>query len=94
MEKFIYYQDEKITIWRRSMFSVEANSKEEADKIVENLKGENIFNISDSDNIDPLETVFLFDTTNELSPEENDGLSTIEHCDKYGIVLSDNAVKR
>lgn len=90
MEKFIYYQDEKLTIWRRSSFSVEASSKEEADDVVRNLKGENVFNLVDADNIETLESMFLFETEEEMSPEDNDGQSTIEYCDKDGSVLSCN----
>lgn len=30
MEKFMFYQDELVSVWKRNKFQIEANSKEEA----------------------------------------------------------------
>ena len=69
--KFYYYYDEKVTVWKRNHFSIEAESQEEANAMA-------IENMIEPWEIEIDETEYLFDTDEELSPENNDGRSTIE----------------
>lgn len=69
--KFYYYYDEKVTVWKRNHFSIEAENQEEANAIA-------IENMIEPWEIEIDETEYLFDTDGELSPENNDGRSTIE----------------
>lgn len=75
MEKFKFYQDELVKIWRRSIFEIEANSKEEA---VEKIKGLNLNN-EDLDSIGEFETSeYLYDTFEVLKPGDAVKDSTVE----------------
>lgn len=77
MEEFEFYQDVKVTVWCRQHFSVEAESKEEALKLVEKYKTEDV-----SDHEDIIDNEWLFDTWEAMSVEENGGDSTIELYDR------------
>lgn len=75
MKKFKFYQDELVKIWRRSIFEIEANSKEEA---IEKIKGLNLNN-EDLDSIGEFETSeYLYDTFEVLKPGDAVKDSTIE----------------
>ena len=66
VEKFELYRDSKCTIWFREYFSIEAENREEAiNKII-------------SDKVVPYCNEFLFDTSEMLTPEENENFSTEE----------------
>ena len=69
--KFYYYYDEKVTTWRRNHFSIEAESQEEADAMA-------IEDMIDPWEIEIDEAEYLFDVEEGLSPENNNGNSTIE----------------
>lgn len=79
MKEFIYYQDEKVTIWRRSTFSVKAKTKKCADELVRGLNGASIFDIRESKDVNPVGSDFLLETKVTLLPKDNGGNSTIEH---------------
>ena len=74
MKKFSYYIDEKVSLWRRSYFSVEADSAEEADQIARESIGEKEVNLE----FDIDDSEYLYDTEENITPEENGGLSTLE----------------
>lgn len=68
MEKFQFYQDELVTIWKRSTFEVEANSREEAIEKIKQLD----FKRGDLDEVGSFkESEFLFETEKYLEPDEN-----------------------
>lgn len=68
MEKFQFYQDELVLVWKRSTFEVEANSKEEAIEKIKQID----FERGDLDEVGEFkESEFLFETENSLEPDEN-----------------------
>ena len=77
-----YYSDEKISIWRRSYYSVDAENKEEADLIA-------IEGISNGD-LDVYDSEFLYDTEEYLTPKENKDNSTFEIYDEEHELLYTN----
>ncbi len=82
MEKFNYYIDEKVTIWRRSFVEIKAETKEEADKKAKEIMLDEGF---DGDNNE-----LLYETECTLSVEDNDGSATIELFDSSGCMITDN----
>lgn len=81
MEKkeFEFYQDVKVSVWVRQYFSVEAESKEEAVKLVEKYAKIEVDECDDDIYIGDYE--WLYDTWSNISVEENGGHSTIELYD-------------
>ena len=79
MATFKFCQDIKQTIWSRNTFMVEANTEEESREIVKKLAetSEDV-SFSDDTRVSFNETEYLFDTVEEMLPEENDGNSTME----------------
>ena len=71
-QEFDFYIDEKITIWNRLKFSVEAETLEEAKDMAK------FMTINDREDIDFDDTLFLYDTMELIEPEENNGNSTLE----------------
>jgi hypothetical protein len=70
MEKFHFYLDQKCTTWYRTIFEVEANSQDEAiQKAIEVYSSGQISNY-------PWEQIE--DTTELITPSENNGLPTEE----------------
>ena len=69
--KFYYYYDEKVTVWRRNHFTIEAESQEEADAMA-------IENVIEPWGIEVDEGDYLYETEEGISPENNEGNSTIE----------------
>lgn len=77
MEKFQFYQDELVLVWKRSTFEVEANSREEAIEKIKKID----FERGDLDEVGEFnESEFLFETENSLEPDENYN-STLEIVD-------------
>lgn len=78
MKKFELYKDSKYTVWHREHFSIEAETLDEAIKKITSEEAESYYN------------EFLYDTSEHLTPEENDGFATeeiyqgIEQCYKNG----------
>ena len=84
MENFTIYKDTKITVWERESFFVSAKSLEQAIQLVREDKVER----------DDIEQ--LFDTSIDLSPDENGYQPTVEilHKTKDGNVnVYDNSPK-
>ena len=69
--EFYYYYDEKVTVWIRNHFTIEAESQEEADAMA-------IEDMIEPWEIEVDEANYLYETDEGLSPENNDGKSTIE----------------
>ena len=67
MEKFMFYQDELVSVWKRSKFEVEANSKEEAIEKINQID----FKRGDLDDVGEfIESEILSDTETLLEPSE------------------------
>lgn len=70
MEDFYYYFDEKVVTWRRNSFTIQAESQEQADALaIESIVEPWGIEIDDSE--------ILYETESTLTPEDNDGFSTI-----------------
>lgn len=90
MQKFNYYQDQKVTIWDRVKFTVEAETMEEADSIVKSFVDFRV-GIDERTGVEALGSESLFDTEELIEVDENDGFSTIENYnDDSGEILSAN----
>jgi len=72
------YLDYKCTVWRRIHFSEKQN---DVDKILEDIKGGYHPDIVDAE----YET--LYDTSEDMTVEENGGCSTIELFDKDELLF-------
>ena len=80
MGKYNFYQDELVSIWRRSTFTIEAESKEDAIKKIKELD----FNCQDLEELGELtESEFLFESETHLARNENHP-STLEIEDAIG----------
>ena len=67
MEKFMFYQDELVSVWKRNKFQIEANSKEEAIEKIKKID----FKRGDLDEVGEfMESEFLFETENLIEPSE------------------------
>lgn len=67
MEKFQFYQDELVLVWKRSTFEIEANSKEDAIEKIKDID----FEDGDLDDVGEfIESEYLFDTETLLEPSE------------------------
>ena len=88
-QEFEFYQDVKVTTWVRQSFSVEAESKEEALKMVEKFKTEDIATSDESHLV--YDSEWMTETWEEIPVEENGGCATIELYDENGEKIGDNA---
>jgi len=71
-QEFDFYIDERVMIWNRLKFSVEAETLEEAKDMA-------IFMVTqDREEIDFYDFELLHDTLTELEIEDNDGNSTMK----------------
>lgn len=86
MKKFTFYQDELVSVWKRSKFEVEANSKEEAIEKIKQID----FKRGDLDEVGEFkESELLFETENLLEPDENhDSTLEIEDPDTGNTIYS------
>lgn len=67
MEKFMFYQDELVSVWKRNKFQIEANSKEEAIEKIKKID----FERGDLDEVGEfMESEFLFETETLIEPSE------------------------
>lgn len=83
-KEFNYYIDTKFTIWGRDKYRIEADSKEEAEKIMRDImtNGDKKGLYYDNE--------FMYETTEEMSIVDNDGNSTKELYDENGNLIIDN----
>ena len=85
-QEFDFYIDERVRIWNRLKFSVEAETLEEAKDMA-------IFMVTkDREDIEFYDSELLHDTLTELEPEDNEGNSTIElYCEKDTDLIYENS---
>jgi hypothetical protein len=90
MRSYKYYIDKKQTIWEREYYNIEAKNQGEANRIARD-----IFNENPSDFIEPYEYETLYDTSEEMSLEDNNGFATKElFRDKDNKMLLHNGENR
>lgn len=81
-----YYIDEKVTIWRRTYYNVEGTEEEIKNKLVESVEGSSDIEIFDSE--------ILYETEESISPEENNGMPTIEIFNDSGDTIWSNVKEK
>jgi hypothetical protein len=87
-QEFDFYIDEKITIWNRFKFSVEAENLDEAKEKAK------FMTMNEREDIDFDDSLLLHDTMEVIEPEENDGNSTLElFCKEDDELLYENSDK-
>jgi len=88
MKEFDFYLDEKVTIWNRFKFSIEAETLEEA-------KEKAVFmTIKNREDIDFYDCDFLYDTQTDMHINDNLGNPTLELYSKIDDeLLYDNINK-
>ena len=84
MEAFRFYQDRKVTCWKRTRFDITAESYEEAVALVKSWQGE------DNEKVIITDGETLFETSESLSVEDNDGQPTIEVFGECGEDIINN----
>lgn len=93
-ERFDFYQDVKVMVWQRQHFSIEAETEEEARELAKQYAEKDI-SFCDDVEVDDLE--WLYDTEEQITPEENGGCATIEVYEIEGKYkanfLADNTKK-
>lgn len=90
MEAFNFYQDRKVTCWERTHFEVNAGSYEEAVALVKSWQGEDVLCFEDNEKIIITDGETLFETSESLSIEDNDGQPTIEVFGECGEDIINN----
>lgn len=93
-KEFEFYQDVKVTIWERQRFTIEAENREAAVKIAKKYAESDVAN-----EIEDVDTEFLHDTEEIMTPEENGGCATIELYEFTGRyfnneLIADNSIKQ
>jgi hypothetical protein len=87
-QEFDFYIDEKITIWNRFKFSVEAETLDEAKEKAK------MMTMNEREDIDFDDSLLLYDTMEVIEPQENDGNSTLElFCKEDDELLYENSDK-
>lgn len=79
------YVDYKTTIWQRMSFSDDTKKEE----IIRRLKEEGLDNISEEE-LGFIENKILYETEERLTPDENNGCSTVEVLDENNRYIYDN----
>ncbi len=86
MKTYTFNIDRKCTIWYREYHEVQASSKEEAEKIM-------IENFTDGTTDETFSyQEALYDTLEDMFPEDNGGHSTFELVDEDGDSIADNTM--
>lgn len=87
MKTFSLNRDRKITCWERDKYAIEAETEKEALEKLQQM----IENEEDYEEPEFIESEILFDTIEEMCPEENNNQSTVEILNsKTGETLWEN----
>jgi hypothetical protein len=76
-QEFDFYMDEKVVVWNRQKFSIEAENLDEAKAKVRSM-------IEEAEDFDPWDSEILYESMDALPVDKNEGNSTI-------IIFSENA---
>ena len=96
MSKFKFRVDEKLTIWQRTNFEVEASSKEEAIKYLKQHKAFNADELecqvvpSMDKYVEVIDTETPFDTMETLTVSDNQDQPTLVFYDENNELICDN----
>lgn len=98
MKEYKIYRDVLHKLWSRETYNVEANSEEEAYEIMikqsEICKKDVTSDLEDDSRIKFDECFPIIEMDKDLSPEDNNGKSTIEIMDNNSKVVWDNVYGR
>jgi hypothetical protein len=84
-QEFNFYIDEKVTIWNRMIFQIEAETIEEAKEKAKYMI------IKDREEIDHYDSMYLHDTLEELEVKDNYDNATLElYCAQDNDLIYDN----
>lgn len=78
--------DEKVTVWNRKNFCIEAETKEEAEKIALEL-------VKNAEDIDFYHSEYVFESEELIEPQANNGYATIvlmSNNDRNSKVMYEN----
>jgi hypothetical protein len=90
MQTFNFYADEKHTIWTRIEFTIKAETYEQALEKIKAVEKDDYSVIYD----DEMDTEYLYETLEEMTPEENKGNATIEiHSEDTNELIYTNEIK-
>lgn len=89
MEKFLFKVDQLQSIWNRTYVTVEANSKEEAEKKL--LDATDGYEIEEIEGVSFNDSEYLYDTAIQLCPCENENNSTFEILDEEENLIYSNS---
>jgi len=86
IKEFEFYIEERLMIWNRLKFSVEAETLDEAKEKAKYMV------IKEREDIEFWDNVMLYDTLTEMEVGDNEGNPTLElYCDKDAELIYDNA---
>ena len=88
MAKFRFYKDEKITIWERTAFIIEAETKEKARELAKTAINQDVEEVGNFDYCEVLHDTREYNT---LHPNELE--ATIEILDNEFDTIADNRIK-
>ncbi len=91
MNEFNFYQDQKISLWKRLFFKVKAENYDKALEIVKAMKNEDVFCFEDGNIIQFSHAERLDDTEEQLSLKDNNGNPTLELFNEEGNHIADNS---
>jgi hypothetical protein len=90
MQTFNFYADEKHTIWTRIEFTIKAETYEQALEKIKAVEKDDYSVIYD----DEMDTEYLYETLEEMTPEENKGEATLEiHSEDTNELIYTNEIK-
>lgn len=89
MKEFNFYQDHKVTIWERVHFKVKAPNYEQAVNLLKGIKDRQVSECED-ETIDISEGEMLFETSEDMTVEQNGGCATLEYFTEDGIEITNN----
>lgn len=91
MQTFNFYADEKHTIWTRIEFTIKAETYEQALEKIKAVEKDDYSVIYD----DEMDTEYLYETLEEMTPEENKGKATLEiHSEDTNELIYTNELKK
>lgn len=87
-KEFDFVLDTKMTIWSRQKFTIEAANLDAAKEIAKKM-------VEDGEEIDPYAVDFIYETEEEMTPEQNEGHATIVlmYKEKNNSIIYKNANK-
>lgn len=83
-----YYIDEKVTIWRRTYYNVEGTEEEIKNKLIDQFESKY------PTDIEIFDSEILYETEESITPEENNGMPTIEIFNDSGDTIWSNVKEK